>query len=80
MVDEIIHTDSQWFQDNELMLFGWIEDTIFAPDGSVEDIRKLFGNDSWENIVEKFNKTGTARTKWWIDAVKAYIELNKDNP
>ena len=70
----------QAFEDNSYFLSEWIADTIAEPSPeSIAEIRKLWDNESWESIAEKFNTEGSVWVVWWQEGVQAYMKLNKDS-
>jgi hypothetical protein len=56
----------------------WIEATIESPDPkSIKGICSLWDDESWEEIVERFNTEGSTWYVWWMDGVRAYMRIDK---
>ena len=59
----------------------WINQTIESQDKvSMAAISQLWDGESWESIVAKVKVEGSAWYVWWMDGVRTYMELDRDNP
>jgi hypothetical protein len=71
-------TDEEFYS---FSLSTWINATIESQDKtSMAAISQLWDGESWESIVEKVRVEGSTWYVWWMDGVRTYMELDRDNP
>lgn len=57
-------------------LVNWITATIHNGDkDSIEAIRSLWDDESWESIQEKLLTEASTWHVWWMDGVRKYIAI-----
>lgn len=58
----------------------WISNTIAAPDhNNIAAIRSLWDDESWENIVSRFQTEGSTWIVWWGDGVREYAGKDQED-
>lgn len=66
----------QYYSDS---LAEWIRCEILTQDKkSIEAIRSLWDNESWESIAEKFQTEGSTWIVWWNDGVNKYAQMDQE--
>ena len=59
----------------------WINETIESQDKvSMAAISQLWDGEPWESIVEKVRVEGSTWYVWWMDGVRTYMRLDRDQP
>lgn len=77
----IIQLESQDEEYYSFSLSTWIEATIDSQDKvSMAAISQLWDGESWEDVVAKFKVEGSTWYVWWMDGVREYMRIDRDNP
>lgn len=59
----------------------WINATIESQDKvSMAAISQLWDGEKWESIAAKAQVEGSTWYVWWMDGVRKYMQIDRDNP